>query len=396
MNDGAAVKVSMVGFGKLGGAVLDGASVPSIHADLTADIDVTKAGSIMANLNVAFQGVTPRAEVKKQRRLELGLPSASFNLAGDDARRMLREPSTVKGEPITSVVRPYLVADDITTRPLDRFIVNFGIREKMDAALFEQPFAALENVRLNREQMDDAQGYPWWHHWRPRPTMLAELSKLYRYISIPRHAKHHLCVWTSKAVVPGDALVVIARDDDTSIGIVQSRIHEVWALRTGSSLEDRPRYTPTTCFESFPFPAGLEPNVPAAHYEQDARAKAISVAAQALIQLRDHYLNPPEWVEWTITPEEHAADFPTRPIPKSGFAAELKKRTLTNLYNASPTWLILSHEALDKAVAAAYGWHDYSATWTDAEILRRLLALGNQLSGAATPSLGTSRTNRLV
>jgi hypothetical protein len=375
VNDGAAVRVSMVGFGNRQGAMLDSVEVPSIHADLTADVDITGAASIADNFNASFQGVTPRAEVKKKRRLELGLPCASFNLEGNEARKILREPANVKGEPMSAVVRPYLVADDITTRPLDRFIVNFGMREKQAASLFEKPFAALENVRLNRAQMEDARNYPWWQLWRPRPDMFAALKGRSRYISIPRHAKHYLCVWTNKDVAPGDATVVVARDDDTSIGILQSRIHKVWALRSGSSLEDRPRYTPTTCFETFPFPEGLTPNVLASDYAGNQNAKAIAAAAQELLKLRDHWLNPPEWSDWVITPEEQAAGFPMRPVAKPGHEDDLKQRTLTNLYNAGPAWLTLAHETLDKAVAAAYGWTDYIAPMADEEILRRLLAL---------------------
>ena len=80
-------------------------------------------------------------------------------------------------------------------------------------------------------------------------------------------------------------------------------------------------------------------------------------------------------MEWVITPEEEKAGFPKRPVAKPGHEAELKKRTLTNLYNARPAWLALAHEALDKAVAAAYGWQDYTPAMPDEDILRRLLAL---------------------
>jgi len=377
VNDGAAVRVSMIGFGNRKSAVLDGTQVAAIHADLTADIDITNAARIPTNFNVSFQGVTPRAEVKKKRRLELGLPCASFNLDGDVARNILREPANVKGESMAVVVRPYLVADDITTRPLDRYIINFDSRDRLSASLFEKPFLALENVRLNRAKMEDAQGYPWWQLWRPRPALFTALGGLKRYISIPRHAKHYLCVWTHKAVAPGDATVIVARDDDTSIGILQSRIHQVWALRQGSSLGvgNDPRYTPTSCFETFPFPKSLEPNIPAADYAGEPNAKMIAAAAQELVKLRDHWLNPPEWTDWVITSEEQAAGFPRRPVAKSGCESKLKERTLTNLYNARPAWLTMAHETLDKAVAAAYDWSDYVPDWADAEILRRLIVL---------------------
>jgi len=69
-------------------------------------------------------------------------------------------------------------------------------------------------------------------------------------------------------------------------------------------------------------------------------------------------------------------------VAKPGHEADLKKRTLTNLYNARPAWLALTHQALDKAVAAAYGWADYAPEMADEEILRRLLALNLERSHA--------------
>jgi hypothetical protein len=112
----------------------------------------------------------------------------------------------------------------------------------------------------------------------------------------------------------------------------------------GTSLEDRPRYTPTTTFETYPFPwpPGHEP-------QDDQRVQAIAAAAKALVEWRDAWLNPPGLPE-----------------------AELKKRTLTNLYNARPPELAGLHATLDAAVFAAYGW---PAELSDEEILERLLAL---------------------
>lgn len=383
-DDGAAVRVSMTGFGKSAMKPrLNGIEVDGIYADLTADIDVTKAPKLRENLNKSFQGVTPSASVRKKLREKLGLPLASFNLEGNEARKILQEPATMDGDSMAVVVRPYLIADDITSRPLDRFIINFTGRDEKAAAMFEKPFAAIANVRLHRAHTDrfnDFQKYPWWQFAWPRPDMFKVLKGLSRYISIPRVAKHHLCVWTCAAVSPGDALVVVARDDDTTIGVLQSRIHEVWARRRGTSLGvgNDPRYTHTTSFETFPFPEGLTPNVPTEDYHNKEIARVIAAAAQELISLRDHYLNPPEWTDWVIAYEEQAAGFPKRPVAKPGYESELKKRTLTKLYNARPDWLILAHERLDEAVAAAYGWSDYTTQLTDREILYRLLALNQK------------------
>ena len=199
--------------------------------------------------------------------------------------------------------------------------------------------------------------------------MWKALDGLSRYIVTPTVAKHRLFAWLDAHVCPDHQLIVIARDDDTTFGILHSRFHEIWSLRKCTSLEDRPRYTPTTTFETFPFPEGLSPDVPAADYASDPRAEAIANAARRLVELRDRWLNPPEWVEWV---EEPVPGYPTRPAPRDDYAAKaLKKRTLTNLYNARPQWLLDAHAWLDAAAAAAYGW---SATITQDAVLRKLLA----------------------
>ena len=188
-------------------------------------------------------------------------------------------------------------------------------------------------------------------------------------------SKHRFFVWLPKIQIPENLVVVIARSDDTTFGILHSRFHELWALRLGTSLEDRPRYTPTTCFETFPFPAGLTPNIAASDYADDSRAEAIAAAARRLNELRENWRNPPQWVDRI---PEIVPGYPDRLIPKPEFAAELKKRTLTNLYNARPAWLINAHRALDEAVAAAYGW---PVDLSDEALLHRLLKLNQERVG---------------
>ena len=189
-------------------------------------------------------------------------------------------------------------------------------------------------------------------------------------------AKYRLFVWVDARIFADQQLIVIARSDDTTFGILHSCFHELWALRmcTWLGVGNDPRYTPTTTFETFPFPEGLTPTLAPADYTNPAAAE-IATAAQALNTLRDNWLNPSEWVDWVRTPEEEKAGYPARPVAKPGHEAELKKRTLTNLYNARPAWLDNAHKTLDVAVARAYGWNDYTPAMTDEEILRRLLAL---------------------
>jgi hypothetical protein len=137
------------------------------------------------------------------------------------------------------------------------------------------------------------------------------LSGLRRYIATPATAKHRLFAWLDVEVLPDHALVVIARDDDYTFGVLQSRVHALWALALGTHLETRPRYTPTTCFETFPFPEATP--------VQRAR---VGEAARRLVELRDGWLNP---------------------LGLTG--AELETRTLTNLYNKRPAWLERSRSA---------------------------------------------------
>ena len=81
----------------------------------------------------------------------------------------------------------------------------------------------------------------------------------------PGAVQYRLFVWCDARICPDQQLIVVARDDDTTFGILHSRFHETWSLRRGTwqGKGNDPRYTPTTTFETFPFPAGLAPNVPA-------------------------------------------------------------------------------------------------------------------------------------
>ncbi|MDB6148422.1 MAG: yeeA, partial [Spartobacteria bacterium] len=203
-----------------------------------------------------------------------------------------------------------------------------------------------------------------------RPDLRKRLTRLSRYIVTPETAEYRLFVWLSLPILPDKNLVIIARDDDTTFGILHSRFHEAWSLRLGTSLEDRPRYTATTTFATFPFPEDLTPNIPASAYADDPRAIAIAKAAKRLDELRNVWLNPPDLVD--IVPEV-VSGYPDRILPKTEEAAAiLKKRTLTNLYNQRPQWLADAHRDLDAAVAAAYGW---PADISEEDALAKLLEL---------------------
>ncbi len=208
--------------------------------------------------------------------------------------------------------------------------------------------------------------------------MLSAIRRLPRYIATPRNGKHRLFTWLPSQVIPDGQLVVVARDDATMFGILHSRFHELWALGlcTWLGVGNDPRYTPSTTFETFPFPDGLTPDQDATVYITHSRALAIATAAQALVETRDRWLNPQELIEYI---PEVVPGFPDRILPKDAAAAAiLRTRTLTALYNQrgkpEGAWLDALHLVLDEAVAAAYGW---PADLPDADVLGRLLALSH-------------------
>ena len=374
--DGAAVRVSLICFGSetIGASRLNGAEVVKIYPDLSGGgvaVDLTQAALLKANVETAFQGV---------------ISYGPFQVSRDEANDLLALPRNPNGHPNSLVVKAWVNGRDITKRPSDQWIIAFpDSLSEADASLFEAPWRLVEQrVRPFRAERDNPElNRFWWRLWRSRGELFVKTQGLSRQIITPRVSKFRLFVWRAVRVVPDSAVVVIARDDDTSFGILHSRFHELWALRMGTSLEDRPRYTPSTTFETFPFPEGLTPNIPAADYATDPRAIAIADAARRLNDLRENWLNPADLVR---REPEVVPGYPDRILPVSEAAAkELAKRTLTNLYNARPAWLDHAHKALDEAVATAYGWADdwRAGTLTDDEILARLFALNQQRSSKA-------------
>lgn len=340
VNEGAAVHISIIGFDgrEESGHTLDGVEVEEIHPDLTSGSNATLAVPLPENANLCFMGTT-----------KVG----PFDIDPETARKMLAAPLNPNGRPNSDVVRPWVNGLDITRRPRGMYIVDFGVdMPEEQAALYEMPFEYVRgHVKKFRAKAlsGDRTGVAWWRHQRPRPELRTALGRMTRYIITPRVSKHRLFAWLGVETLPDSATFAIARDDDYFFGVLHSRAHEVWARAQGTQLrevESGFRYTPTSTFETFPFPwpPGKEP-------EKSPLVNAIAGAARELVELRDRWLNPPN-----ANPEE------------------LAKLTLTNLYNKRPAWLENAHAKLDSAVFAAYGW---PAGLADDEILARLLALNH-------------------
>jgi type II restriction/modification system DNA methylase subunit YeeA len=375
--DGAAVRVSLVCFGQGNDELrLDGYKATNINSDLTADVvDLTKAKRLKESLGLGFQGP-----------VKVG----PFDVAAVVAREWLLSPLNPNGNPNRDVLYPWMNGSDIVRRPSGKWIIDFDELSKNDASLYELPYEYVAKVikPIREANKDKQRRENWWRLGRSGSDLKAALSKIPRFILTPRVAKHRIFVWVKTPLLPDSAVVAIARDDDTTFGILHSRYHEAWSLRLGTSLEDRPRYTPTTTFETFPFPEGLTPNISAETYASDPRAIAIAKAAKSLDDLRGAWLNPSDLTRTEPEVVPTAAElkagakpiYPDRILPNDALAAAtLRKRTLTNLYNQRPQWLVDAHDILDDAVAAAYGW---PASISDDDALAELLKLN--LSRAAT------------
>jgi type II restriction/modification system DNA methylase subunit YeeA len=309
-----------------------------------------------------------------------------FDISNEQANMMLSNLSNPNGRPNSDVIKKWVNGLDIVREPRNMWIVDFGTEMAIEqASQYELPFEYVKKHVYPERKNNNRQSYreKWWIHAEPRPEMRAAFSGKTRFIATVSVAKHRLFVWLSTNILPDHALIVFARDDDYFLGVLHSKIHEIWALKLGTSLEDRPRYTPTSTFETFPFPwpPGREP-------QDDPRVQAIASAARELVEMRGRWLTPAPTGLRPPPPNPKSGDLgeaarggfapPPNPHLDLGEAGRGSARTLTNLYNQRPTWLDLAHKKLDSAVLKAYGWPE---GLSDEEILERLLGLNLERAG---------------
>jgi hypothetical protein len=355
--------------------ILDGKPVLTINANLTAAADTTTALILPGMANLSFRGTQK---------------SGDFNITEDYARDLLAIPNP-HGKPNSDILKPWLNGTAIVQRPDRQWIIDCGVGMPLEEfRLYDMPHQhVLAYVKPERDKNKrDVRRLNWWLHAETAPAMRNSFSHIPRFLATPRVSKHRIFTWHDSIILPDDGIYVFARSDDYFFGVLHSCFHEVWALAQGTQLREKEsgfRYTPTTCFETFPFPT-VTPD----------REAAIAAAAKELNQLRENWLNPPDWTRTEVLefpgtvggPWDRYIDtatvtdrggfkvgtvrYPRLVARDAACAAHLKDRTLTKLYNERPAWLADCHGRLDAAVAAAYGWPSDSS---DEAILERLLAL---------------------
>ncbi len=377
---GANVHVSMIAFDEGSEKIktLDGKKTDSINPNLTQDTDTTEAIVLKENESVCFMGPSPKAP---------------FDIPEATALPMILDSVNAHKVANSDVLRPVESAVDIVQKHRREWTLDFGSLPFESAIRYERPFAYVkEFIQPARSKNARQTNAEWWQYERPRVEMRKAMVGLNRFITTPGVSKHRIFVWRTPETLCNQGTLVFARDDDYFFGVIQSHFHEVWALKQGTRLETRPRYTPTTCFETFPFPRPTP-----------AQETAIAAAAKELNALRERWLNPPEWTAekilefpgstggaWqryldakTVNAKTGVGTvrYPRLEPRDADCAAKLKARTLTKLYNERPAWLDLAHKKLDAAVAAAYGW---PSDLSDEQILEKLLALNLERAAEET------------
>ncbi|MDQ3719935.1 MAG: hypothetical protein M3350_04010 [Actinomycetota bacterium] len=285
--------------------VLDGAEVEGINTRLRESLLVMEEYERLAvNAGRSFQGP---------------IPVGNFYLSAEEAESLLARSDA----DYSKVVRPYLVGDDITDDPAQaprRWIIDFGVRPLEEAMQYS---AALDIVRERVKPGRDktrrkARRERWWRFGESAVGMRAALAPLRRYVAANAQGKRFLFTWQAPAVLPSNLTNVFAFEDDYSMGVLTSAVHMAWANAEMSTLENRPRYTPTSCFETFPWP------------QPDAVGRdEIGRVCASLLERR-------------------------------GEICAREEIGLTELYNLvdEGAWQELGelHSQLDRAVTRAYGW----------------------------------------
>jgi SAM-dependent methyltransferase len=308
-----------------------------IFADLRIGIDVTGASPLKANENLSSRGMS--------------LHGSGFIITPEQASSLgLGRITELKDH-----IRPYLNGRDLTGRTRNVMVIDlFGLtRQEIELRFPEVYQWVYDHVKPERDQNRRATYRDnWWIFGEARASFRPALRGLPRYISTVETAKHRVFTFLQSSIVPDNKLVNFALSDAFYLGILSSRLHVQWALRTGSTLEDRPVYVKTSGFEPFPFPDCSE-----------TQKNIVRDVAERLDAHRKRQQKLHPWL--TLTGVYNVLE-----VLRSGEAFSEEDRTI---YEAGLVGVLrLLHDELDSAVFAAYGW---SPSLTTEQLFENLVAL---------------------
>lgn len=310
-----------------------------IHSDLKVGANVAGAKRLQSNLGVSFMGVIL---VGKGFVLEKGHP-----LIG-------KEPAAT---------RPYLNGRDLTQTPRGAYVIDFfGLTREEAMSRFPNSYQhVLDSVKPERDQVQRAAHRDnWWLFGEKRPAMRAALKALPRFIGTTETAKHRTFSFIDNGFLPDQKIRVVALSDAFFLGVLSSVVHVRWALAAGGTLEDRPVYNNTTCFEAFPFP-DVDPSGPQA---ERIRALAEQIDAHRKGQLAAH-------ADATLT-----ATYNVLEKLRSDEMLTVKEKAV---YEHGLVGVLKSlHDELDAAVLQAYNWSDLTLPADTDALLERLVELNTK------------------
>ncbi len=325
-------------------------SIGRINSDLTIGIDVTLAKGLSSNNGICSPGVK--------------LHGAGFIVSPQQAEHL----GLGKRDGLERYIRDYRNGRDLTSRPRGVKIIDlFGLDVASVRLRFPEVYQHISGaVKPEREKeaarsgSKDSRTYAklWWLFGKPRQELRPVLAALPRYIATVETTKHRVFQFLDASILPDNMLIAIGSDDAFHLGVLSSRIHVVWTLAQGGTLEDRPRYTKSQCFDPFPFPdasAIQKQTIRAIAEELDAHRKRV-LAERPHLTLTGLY-NVLEELRAGTKPND--LDEKHRKIFDDGLVLIMKEL----------------HDKLDAAVADAYGW---PADLSDDEILGKLVALNKE------------------
>ena len=369
--DGAAVRIAMSvaasgeGEGRLATVIAEHDSkgeglevevverVGVIHADFATGANVAGSLLLRANGGISSMG--------------LMLAGAGFIVTPEEAARLDAD----------APIKPYRNGRDLTDRPRGVKLIDFfgfdadEVRRRWPATYqWVLEYVKPERDHNNRPRLREQ----WWLHAESRKTLRRALFGLSRYIATVETAKHRVFQFLDATIAPDHRLIAIALDDAWWLGVLSSRVHVAWALAAGGTLEDRPVYNKSRCFDTFPFPAATpaqQARIADLAEQIDAHRKRVLAAHDELTLTGLYNVLEKLRVGAGMTAKEKL-------IHEKGLVAVLKSL----------------HDELDAAVLAAYGWSDLAAAgWhdpsTDEQILERLVALNAER--VAEEAAGTIR-----
>lgn len=312
-----------------------------IHADLSVGANVAAAIGLRAMQGVSGNGVMLAGAgfiVTPDQAAELAdtaTPAAAlFPLpAGEGGCESQRPP----------ILRDYRNGRDLTDKPRGVLVIDaFGLSADELRGQYPAIYQWLaDRVKPERDQNNRAKfREQWWLFGEPRRMLRRALNGLPRYIATVETAKHRVFQFLDASILPDHMLIAIALDDAYALGILSSQLHVDWALATGGTLEDRPRYNKSRCFETFPFPAddtgltdALRQRIAALAGQIDAHRKQVLAAGHAGLTLTGLYNVLAALREGrALNPKEQA-------LHAQGLVGVLREL----------------HDELDAAVLAAYG-----------------------------------------